>query len=66
MIVGAEAISTVLALSAKGEKPDWSEEIGGEFEDQGFGLDGMIGPALFAHRASGAIPLYAIAENARR
>ncbi len=65
-IVGSEAISTVLALSAKGEKPDWSEEVGGEFEDRGFGLDGMLEPALFAHGASGAIPLYAIAENGRR
>lgn len=65
-IVGSEAISTVLALSAKGEKPDWSETVGGEMEDQGFGLDGMIEPQLFAHGASGAIPLYAIADNARR
>lgn len=65
-IVGAEAISTVLALSAKGEKPDWSEAVGGELEDRGFGLDGMMEPALFAHGATGAIPLYAIAENARR
>ncbi len=65
-IVGSEVISTVLALSAKGEKPDWSEEVGGEFEDRGYGLDGMLEPALFAHGATGAIPLYAIAENARR
>ncbi|MEP3422982.1 MAG: acetyl-CoA acetyltransferase [Erythrobacter sp.] len=65
-IVGSEAISTVLALSAKGEKPDWSETVGGECEDRGFGLDGMLEPALFAHGATGAIPLYAIAENARR
>ncbi|WP_108787335.1 acetyl-CoA acetyltransferase [Erythrobacter sp. Alg231-14] len=65
-IVGSEAISTVLALSAKGEKPDWSEAVGGECEDRGFGLDGMLEPALFAHGATGAIPLYAIAENARR
>lgn len=65
-IVGSEAISTVLALSAKGEKPDWSEEVGGECEDRGYGLDGMLEPALFAHGATGAIPLYAIAENARR
>ena len=66
MIVGSEVISTALALAAKGESPDWSEEIGGEFEDRGYGLDGMIEPQLFAHGASGAIPLYAIAENARR
>lgn len=66
VIVGSEVISTALALASKGEKPDWSEEIGGEFEDRGFGLDGMMEMQLFAHGATGAIPLYAIAENARR
>lgn len=65
-IVGSEAISTVLALSAKGETPDWSEAVEGELEDRGFGLEGMLEPALFAYGATGAIPLYAIAENARR
>ena len=66
VIVGSEVISTALALAAKGEQPDWSEAIGGEFEDRGYGLDGMMEMALFAHGATGAIPLYAIAENARR
>jgi acetyl-CoA C-acetyltransferase len=66
VIVGSEAISTVLALSAKDEKPDWSEEIPGDFEDQGFGVEELLEPVLFAHGASGAIPLYALAENARR
>lgn len=66
VIVGSEAISTVLALSAKGEIPDWSEEVEGDFEDQGFGVDELLEPALFMHGASGAIPLYALAENARR
>ncbi|ANK12685.1 acetyl-CoA acetyltransferase [Erythrobacter neustonensis] len=66
VIVGSEAISTVLALSAKGETPDWSEAIGGDFEDQGFGVEELLEPALMAHGATGAIPLYALAENARR
>ena len=66
VIVGSEVISTALALAAKGEKPDWSEETGGEFEDRGFGLEGLMEMGLFAHGATGAIPLYAIAENARR
>lgn len=66
VIVGSEAISTVLALSAKGEIPDWSEEIEGDFEDQGFGVEELMEPTLFAHGATGAIPLYALAENARR
>lgn len=66
VIVGSEAISTVLALTAKGETPDWSEAIGGDFEDQGFGTEELMEPALFMHGAGGAIPLYALAENARR
>lgn len=66
VIVGSEVISTALDLAAKGEKPDWSEKVGGTFEDRGFGLDGMMELGLFEHGASGAIPLYAIAENARR
>jgi len=66
VIVGSEAISTVLALTAKGEIPDWSEDVPGDFEDQGFGVEELMEPGLFMHGASGAIPLYALAENARR
>lgn len=66
VIVGSEAISTVLALSTKGEKPDWSEEVPGDFEDQGFGVEDLLEPPLFLHGATGAIPLYALCENARR
>jgi acetyl-CoA C-acetyltransferase len=66
VIVGSEAISTVLALTAKGEIPDWSEDVPGDFEDQGFGVEELMEPTLFMHGASGAIPLYALAENARR
>lgn len=66
VIVGSEAISTVLALTAKGEIPDWSEEIGGDFEDQGFGVEELLEPVMMMHGATGAIPLYALAENARR
>jgi acetyl-CoA C-acetyltransferase len=64
--VGSEAISTVLALSAKGEKPDWSEEVAGTLEDQGYGVEDLLEPPLFLHGATGAIPLYALCENARR
>jgi acetyl-CoA C-acetyltransferase len=66
VIVGSEAISTVLALSAKGEKPDWSEDVPGDCEDQGYGTEDLLEPPLFLHGATGAIPLYALCENARR
>jgi acetyl-CoA C-acetyltransferase len=65
-IVGAEAISTALALASNGEAPDWSEAHGGECEDRGFGIEELLEPQLFTHGAIGAIPLYALAENARR
>lgn len=65
-IVGSEAISTVLSLLAKGERRDWSEEVGGQFENLGFGLDLLLEYDLIAHGATGAIPLYALCENARR
>ncbi len=66
VIVGAEAISTVRALSARGEAPDWSEDVPGDIEDRGYGFDVLLEPELFRHGAAGAIPLYALAENARR
>jgi acetyl-CoA C-acetyltransferase len=66
VIVGSEAISTALSLAAKGEKPDWSEEVGGSIEDHGLGVEELLEMDLFAHGASGAIPLYALCDNARR
>src|SRR5690348_11919811 len=37
LICGAEAISTVRHLTSRGEKRDWSETIGSQLEDRGFG-----------------------------
>jgi acetyl-CoA C-acetyltransferase len=65
-IVGSEAISTVLTLMAKGEKPDWSEEVEGQLEDRGFGMRGLLDKTLIAHRLAAPIPAYALFENARR
>ena len=40
-----------LLLSAKGEHPDWSEHVGGEIEDRGYGMKGLIDAPLIAHGA---------------
>jgi acetyl-CoA C-acetyltransferase len=66
LLVGSEAMSTVLHLQAKGETPDWSEAVEGDLEDRGYGLDGMFTPSILRHRIRGAIPAYALFENARR
>ena len=41
-LAGAEALSTVRALLARGETRDWSEHRRGENEDRGFGVEGEI------------------------
>ena len=65
-IVGAEAISTMLALQASGDAPDWSESVGGQLEDRGYGMKGLIDRELIAHGIGAPIPGYAIMDNARR
>lgn len=65
LLAGAEAISTQRHLIAKGEIPDWSESVGGELEDRGFG-ETLAGSELPRHGARTPISLYALFENARR
>ena len=65
-IVGAEAISTVLTLTARGETPDWSESVGGTIEDRGYGVSGMFDKPLLQHGVRAPIPAYALLDNARR
>src|SRR5690349_7162549 len=65
LICGAEAISTVRHLSAKGEKRDWSEQVGGPLEDRGFG-EPLLTADLARHGARTPISVYTLFENARR
>ena len=65
-IVGSEAISTTRDLVARGESRDWSETIGGDIEDRGYGHDGVYDLTALRHGAGAPIAGYAIAENARR
>jgi acetyl-CoA C-acetyltransferase len=66
IIAGSEAISTVLHLKALGEVRDWSEAVGGDLEDRGFGVDGLLDEQLARHGVDTAIAVYALFDNARR
>ena len=66
LLAGAEAISTARALAGAEETPDWSEEIGGQLEDRGFGLEGLVSRYQSSHGLKGAPSQYALFENARR
>ncbi len=65
-IVGAEAISTMLALQARDEQADWSEAVPGSLDDRGYGMKGLIDTPLIAHGVGAPIAGYALLENARR
>jgi acetyl-CoA C-acetyltransferase len=65
LLAGAEAISTQRRLMANGETRDWSEEVGGELEDRGFG-DSLAGSDLPRHGVRTPMAFYALFENARR
>jgi len=65
LLAGAEAISTQRRLLSTGETRDWSEAVGGQLEDRGFG-ETLAGSDLPRHGARTAISLYALFENARR
>lgn len=66
VIVGAEAISTVRTLLENGQSPDWSEAVGGQLEDRGYGMDWANEEWSILHGGRRPIEGYALAENARR
>ena len=67
MLAGYEAISTVRALATRGETRDWAESVGGQLEDRGYGMDGLVTRDLTTQgTARSPIQLYALFENARR
>jgi len=63
---GSEAISTVRNLTSKGENRNWAESLGGEMDDHGAGLDGLIFRNNVEHGIVGAPAAYALMGNARR
>ncbi|MFQ6396383.1 acetyl-CoA acetyltransferase [Nocardia sp. KC 131] len=66
LIFGAEAISTVRHLAQAERRPDFTEDRGGQLEDRGYGLEGLVSESETKHGLIGAPPRYALFENARR
>lgn len=66
LVFGSEAISTTRHLAKSADKPDFSETVGGELEDRGYGLKGLSSRHLAMHGLNNAPSQYALFENARR
>ncbi|WP_433598209.1 acetyl-CoA acetyltransferase [Nocardia sp. CA-135953] len=66
LIFGSEAISTVRHLAKSEQRPDFTEQRGGQLEDRGFGLSGLVSRYAMMHGLTDAPSQYALFDNARR
>jgi acetyl-CoA C-acetyltransferase len=66
LLFGSEAISTTRSLAGHPDAPDFTVSVGGQLEDRGYGLEGLVNPYEIDHGLVGAPAQYALFENARR
>jgi acetyl-CoA C-acetyltransferase len=66
LLVGSEAISTTRHLAEREDRPDFTETLGGQLEDRGTGLRGLVTWHTAVHGLVDAPIQYALFENARR
>ncbi|MBP2367745.1 acetyl-CoA acetyltransferase [Pseudonocardia parietis] len=66
LVFGSEAISTTRHLAGSEDRPDFTEHVGGDLEDRGFGLKGLMSRHLASHGLTDAPSQYALFDNARR
>ncbi|MEP9363834.1 acetyl-CoA acetyltransferase [Nocardioides sp. CN2-186] len=66
LVTGAEAISTARYFADREDKPDFDETVGGQLEDRGVGLRGLVFWQTVIHGLLQAPEQYAMFENARR
>ncbi len=66
LILGSENGSTLRHFRNREDKPDHSEQIGGQLEDRGFGFEQYVSEYTVAHGLTGAPVQYGLLENARR
>jgi acetyl-CoA C-acetyltransferase len=66
LVVGSEAGSTIKYFSKRDDKPDYTEKVGGQLEDRGYGFEQYMSDYTVAHGLTGAPVQYGLLDNARR
>ncbi|MEE4021899.1 acetyl-CoA acetyltransferase [Gordonia sp. PKS22-38] len=69
VVFGAEVMSTVrhlVSTVADDERPDFTEEVGGQLEDRGYAIAGLTSHQEAKHGFLSPLMQYAVLENARR
>ncbi|MBJ7337843.1 acetyl-CoA acetyltransferase [Mycolicibacterium sp.] len=66
LILGSEPGSTAKYFSDKSDKPDFTEHVGGQLEDRGYGFEQYMSEYTAKHGLTGAPVQYGLLDNARR
>ncbi|HTE80330.1 MAG TPA: hypothetical protein VK634_06525, partial [Reyranella sp.] len=66
LILGSEPGSTAKYFSGRDEKPDFTEHVGGQLEDRGYGFEQYMSEYTAKHGLTGAPVQYGLLDNARR
>lgn len=66
LVVGSEPGSTAKYFSGRDDKPDFTEKVGGQLEDRGYGFEQYMSDYTVAHGLTGAPVQYGLLDNARR
>jgi acetyl-CoA C-acetyltransferase len=66
LILGSEPGSTAKYFADRSEKPDFTEHVGGQLEDRGYGFEQYMSEYTATHGLTGAPVQYGLLDNARR
>ena len=66
LVLGSEPGSTAKFFSDKDQKPDFTEHVGGQLEDRGYGFEQYMSEYTASHGLTGAPVQYGLLDNARR
>ena len=66
LVLGSEPGSTTKYFSSRDDKPDFTEEVGGQLDDRGYGFEQYMSEYTAKHGLTGAPVQYGLLDNARR
>ncbi len=66
LVLGSEPGSTAKFFANRDDKPDFTEHIGGQLEDRGYGFEQYMSEYTANHGLTGAPVQYGLLDNARR
>jgi acetyl-CoA C-acetyltransferase len=66
LVLGSEPGSTTKYFADREDKPDFTEHVGGQLEDRGYGFEQYMSEYTATHGLTGAPVQYGLLDNARR